>query len=122
MVTFRRAIEDVVEASVASRWQLQNVTEVRAHGDLEAARSRTEALLADDPAFRSVVGASRIEYVLVDDYENRSRRDLPPRGRANRVAHRSRVIRAKPPKSAFVGVGLPQILPHSERSPCKSGG
>jgi hypothetical protein len=69
MVTFRRASEDVVEASVASTWQLQNVTEARARDDLEPARSRTEALLADDPGFRSVVGASRIEYVLVDDYE-----------------------------------------------------
>ena len=69
MVTFRRMSEDVVEASAASTWQLQNVTEARARGDFEAARSRTEALLAEDPAFRSVVGPSRIEYVLVGDYE-----------------------------------------------------
>lgn len=41
------------------------MTKPRARHDLEAVRARTEALLADDPAFRSVLGPSRIEYVLV---------------------------------------------------------
>lgn len=67
--TFRRTSEDAIEASVASTWQLQNVTKPRARDDLEAARTRTETLLANDPAFRSVVGPSGIENVLVDDYE-----------------------------------------------------
>lgn len=69
VLTFRRIREDVIEAAVASSWQLQNVTVARARDDLETARRRTEALLADDAAFSSVVGPSRIEYVLVDDYE-----------------------------------------------------
>jgi hypothetical protein len=45
------------------------VTEARARDDLEAARTRTQGLLADDPDFRSVVGPSKIDYLLVDDYE-----------------------------------------------------
>ena len=68
-VTFRRTSEDAIEASVASTWQLRNVTEARARDDIETAHTRTEALLADHPAFRSAVGPSKIEYVLVDDYE-----------------------------------------------------
>jgi hypothetical protein len=59
----------VIEPAVARTRQLQDVTEARARDDLETARSRTEALLADDAAFRSVVGPSSIEYVLLDDYE-----------------------------------------------------
>jgi hypothetical protein len=72
VVTFRRISDDVVEAAVASTWQPQNVTEARARDDLETARRRTEALLARDASFRAVVGPSRIEYVLVDDYETGS--------------------------------------------------
>lgn len=68
-VTFRRIADDAIEAAVASSWLPENLTEARAREDLEPVRQQTEALHAGDAAFRAVIGTSRIDYVLVDDYD-----------------------------------------------------
>jgi hypothetical protein len=68
-VTFLRLDPQTVEASVASSWQLENVTEERARSDLDAARARVDALLREDAEFHGAIDGSTIEYLLVDDYE-----------------------------------------------------
>src|SRR5262245_25335680 len=68
-VTFRRTDPTTVEADVVGSWPSQPVTEAQARKDLEEARGWVEDLLASDEPFRSAVGSSEIEYVLVHDYE-----------------------------------------------------
>jgi len=71
-ITFRRKDVSTVEASVASSWSLANVTEEYAADDLRKARQEVELLLANDGAFRSSIGESSIDFVLVDDYDTGS--------------------------------------------------
>jgi hypothetical protein len=68
-VTLRRVDPCTVEATVASSWQPERVDEERARRDLEDASRWIGGLLADDESFRDVIGASKVDFVLVDDYD-----------------------------------------------------
>src|SRR3954470_9498830 len=66
-ITFRRRDVSTVEAAVASAWSFANVTEEYALDDLRRARAEIDLLLGNDVGFRSTIGASSIDLVLVDD-------------------------------------------------------
>jgi hypothetical protein len=68
-VTFNRIADDAIEAAVAVSLALRERDRRASPADLEPARDQTEALLTNDAARRAVVGESRIDYVLVDDYD-----------------------------------------------------
>ncbi len=75
----------------------------------------------DKPAFRSVAGPWRIEYVLVDDYEigavgSAALRTVRCSGSSGEIDPIEAV------QVRLVGMGFPQIRPHSEGSPCKRAG
>lgn len=71
-VTLRRVADGAIEVAVASAWRPENLTDAKARDELEAVRAKTEELVAADAMFRDVVGLSRVDYVLVDDYDTGS--------------------------------------------------